>query len=154
MSTERDAFSFFHPLRIRYSEIDAQGVVFHAHYLTFFDAALTEYLRESGFDYEAGLVATGYDFHVVRSVVDYKTPIQKDEEIEIGCRIGKTGNSSVTFSLGIFGKGSGELRASGEIVWVNTDQKTRRPAPVPDEFRRLLEAMDAGKRPSKRRRVP
>lgn len=33
----RDQFSFFHPFRIRYSEIDGQGVVFNAHYLTFYD---------------------------------------------------------------------------------------------------------------------
>lgn len=43
----RDQFSFFHPFRIRYSEIDGQGVVFNAHYLTFYDTTITEYFARS-----------------------------------------------------------------------------------------------------------
>ena len=39
---ERAGFSFFHPFRVRYSEIDAQGVVFNAHYLTYYDTAINE----------------------------------------------------------------------------------------------------------------
>ena len=31
---------FRHPLRVRYSEIDVQGIVYNAHYLTFFDIGL------------------------------------------------------------------------------------------------------------------
>ena len=41
----RSQFSFYYTFRIRYSEVDAQGIVFNAHYLTFFDTAMTEYLR-------------------------------------------------------------------------------------------------------------
>jgi hypothetical protein len=37
----REQFWFFHPFRVRYSEIDGQGVVFNAHYLTYFDTTIT-----------------------------------------------------------------------------------------------------------------
>ena len=47
----RDEFNYFYSFRVRYSEIDAQGIVFNAHYLTYFDSAMTEYLRNLGYDY-------------------------------------------------------------------------------------------------------
>lgn len=74
----RDQFSFFHPFRIRYSEIDGQGVVFNAHYLTFYDTTITEYFRALGYDQYADAQKTGMDFHVVKSVVEYKSPIRFD----------------------------------------------------------------------------
>jgi hypothetical protein len=46
----REQFWFFHPFRVRYSEIDGQGVVFNAHYLTYFDTTITEYFRALGYD--------------------------------------------------------------------------------------------------------
>ena len=46
----REQFNFHYSFRIRYSEVDAQGIVFNAHYLTFFDTAMTEYLRHINYD--------------------------------------------------------------------------------------------------------
>ena len=48
--TTRDQFRFFHPFRVRYSEIDGQGVLFNAHYLTYYDTAITEFFRALGYD--------------------------------------------------------------------------------------------------------
>lgn len=134
----RDQFRFFHPFRVRYSEIDGQGVVFNAHYLTYYDTAVTEYFRALGYDQYADAQKTGMDFHVVKSVVEYKAPIRFDQEIEVGARVARIGSSSLVFELGIFLKGADELLATGEIVWVNTDQRTHRPVPIPDATRQLL----------------
>jgi acyl-CoA thioester hydrolase len=41
----RDAFRFFHPLRVRWAEVDPQSIVFNGHYLTYADVAITEYFR-------------------------------------------------------------------------------------------------------------
>ncbi|MFX9915844.1 thioesterase family protein, partial [Acinetobacter baumannii] len=78
------------------------------------------------------------DFHVVKSVVEYKSPIRFDAEIEVGARIARIGTSSMTFELAIFLKDSGNLMATGEVVWVNTDQSTHRPAPIAAEIRNLI----------------
>ncbi|MDO8977746.1 MAG: thioesterase family protein [Afipia sp.] len=134
----RDQFSFFHPFRIRYSEIDGQGVVFNAHYLTFYDTAITEYFRALGYDQYADAKKTGMDFHVVKSVVEYKSPIRFDAEIEVGARVARIGSSSMTFEMAIFQKDSADLMATGEVVWVNTDQSTHRPAPITAEVRNLI----------------
>lgn len=137
----RSDFAFFHPLRVRYSEIDGQGVVYNAHYLTYFDVAITEYLRWLGYDYPlGGDPQTGTDFHLVKALVEYKAPVAYDEEIEIGVRVGRLGNTSATFALAIFPDGGGEVRSTGEIVWVNTDQQAHKPVPLPAAFRAAVEA--------------
>jgi len=135
---QRSEFRFFHPFRVRYSEIDGQGVVFNAHYLTYFDTAISEYFRALGYDQFADARRTGVDFHVVKALVEFKQPILLDQEIEVGVRVGKMGNSSVAFELAIFAKGDGAELATGEIIWVNTDQATHKPVAVPDSFRAMI----------------
>ena len=134
----REQFWFFHPFRVRYSEIDGQGVVFNAHYLTYFDTTITEYFRALGYDQYADAKKSGVDFHVVKSVIEYKAPVRFDWELDVGARIARIGNSSLTFELAIFLKGGGDALVTGEIVWVNTDQKTHRPVPISKEIRDLI----------------
>ncbi len=135
-------FSFSYPFRIRYSEIDGQGVVFNAHYLTFFDTAITEYFRELSFDYLGQIEKTGNDFHTVRTIVDYKAPVRFDERIDVFVRAARIGRSSLSLVLEIYGKDSDQLRNSGEVVWVNTDQSTGKSTPLPTDLIDLLRAKE------------
>ena len=57
----REQFWFFYPLRVRYSEVDCQGVVFNANYLMYFDTTITEYFRALGYDQPADAKTTGVD---------------------------------------------------------------------------------------------
>lgn len=138
----RAGFRFFYPLRVRYSEVDQQGVVFNAHYLTYYDTALTEYFRGLPWDLMGEATASGVDFHAVRCVVEYKAPIRFDQEVDIGCRVARLGRSSLTFALAIFPRGGEALLATGEVVWVYTDQRSHRPVPVGDRLRGLLQARE------------
>lgn len=38
-------YNFHYPLRVRWAEVDRQGIVFNGHYLTYFDVGITEYWR-------------------------------------------------------------------------------------------------------------
>ena len=80
----REQFWFFHPLRVRYSETDPQGVVHNANYLMYFDTTITEYFRALGYDQQADAKRTGVDFHVVKSLIEYKAPVRFDQEIDVG----------------------------------------------------------------------
>lgn len=131
----RSDFRFFHPWRVRYNEIDGQGVVYNAHYLTFFDVAIYEYLRGLGFLQDREARASGCDFHVVRALVDYKAPLMFDDEFAIGIRVSRIGRSSITFASAILREGIAAPLATGEIVWVYTDQATKTPLPVPAALR-------------------
>ena len=134
----REQFWFFHPFRVRYSEIDGQGVVFNAHYLTYFDTAITEYFRALGYDQYADAKKTGIDFHIVKSVIEYKAPLLFDQEIDVGVRVARIGNSSLVLELAIFLKGGNDALVTGEIVWVYTDQQTHRPVTLPASIRELI----------------
>jgi acyl-CoA thioester hydrolase len=138
----REQFWFFHPFRVRYSEIDGQGVVFNAHYLTYFDTTITEYFRALGYDQYADAKQTGEDFHVVKSVIEYKAPVRFDWELEVGARVARIGNSSLTFELAIFLKDGADALVTGEIVWVNTNQQTHRPVPISKAIRDRISARE------------
>lgn len=142
----RSDFKFSFPFRVRYSEIDGQQIVFNAHYLTYFDTAITEYFRELPHDYKTEAEQTGMDFHTVRSLVEYKKMITFDEEIDVCVRVGRIGRTSLRFDIEIHGRENGpdgdDLRATGEIVWVHTDQSNHRPAPVPDALKAKMVALD------------
>ena len=138
----REQFWFFHPFRVRYPEIDGQGVVFNAHYLTYFDTSITEYFRALGYDQYAGSCRSGIDFHVVKSLIEYKAPVLFDWELDVGARVARIGNSSLVFEFAIFSKGSADALVTGEIVWVYTSQQTHRPLSIPASIRNLIAARE------------
>lgn len=143
----RDDYAFFHPFRVRYAEIDGQGVVFNAHYLTYFDVAITEYMRWLDYDYMGEVARTGNDFHVVRTVVDYRTPIRFDWDIDVGVRVGRLGRSSMSLDCAIFR--ADDLLAQGEVIWVYTDQTTHKSVPLPQDLLDKLAAKEGARLPER-----
>ena len=127
-------FKFAWPFRVRYAEVDGQRIVFNAHYLTYFDTAITEYFRALPYDYMGQVDRTGEDYHTVRTLVEYQQPIEFDEDIEVHVRTARMGRTSLTFLLEIHPTDTEDLRATGEVVWVNADQTTHRSTPLPDEL--------------------
>ena len=135
---KRDQFKFFQDLRVRYAEVDSQGIVFNAHYLTYFDTAITEYMRNINYDYHTLVSRRGLDFLLAKSTVEHLKPIGFDEIIEIGVTAYKIGKSSLTWVLAIFKKGSSECLAKGEIFWVCSKVGTGKSYPLPENFVKLL----------------
>ncbi len=129
-------FSFFHRLRVRWAETDPQGIVFNGHYLTYFDVAITEYWRALGIPYPSTVERFGLDLFVVKTTVEYHAPAHYDDELDIGVRVGRIGNSSMQFVLGIF-RDEAHL-ISGEVIYVAAHPQTRQPQTVPQAMRELL----------------
>lgn len=134
----RNKKSFSYNFRIRYSEVDAQKIVYNSHYLTFLDVSIFEFFDAIGFNQEKYIKETNNEFHTVRAVVEYKAPATLGDTIEVLTRIKKIGNSSITFQQEIYLYESDKLLATGEIVWVNTNQEKMVPTTVPDYLRQLL----------------
>ncbi len=137
--TSRADFAHFTPFRVRYAEIDAQGIVFNAHYLTYYDVTITEYLRALAYDYDGMVAHEGLDFHLVKATVEYRQPIVKDAEIEVGIACGRVGTTSLTWSLAIFPQGGDESLSTGEIVWVCAKVGTHKSHPLPPDLLRRLD---------------
>jgi acyl-CoA thioester hydrolase len=136
----RDEFRFRHRLRVRWAEVDKQDIVFNGHYLTYFDVAITEYWRTLGVPYPAITERWGSDLFVVKAGLEYHAPARYDDELEVGVRTARIGNTSMRFEIGIF-RGDEHLIA-GELVYVNADPVTRRSKAVPPELRTLIERFE------------
>ncbi len=133
-------FSFSHPVRVRWAESDIQRVVFNGHYLTYFDIALTEYLRALFDGSKEKLHGLFEDLYVVKSTVQYKAPAHFDEVIDVGVRTAKIGRTSLTFEF-VITRGDDYL-IDGELVYVHAPGGES--SPVPDELRNLVSAFDRG----------
>lgn len=131
---ERSQFKFFYKLRVRYAEVDSQGIVFNAHYLTYFDTVLTEYMRAINFDYQGLVTTEKLDFHLVKSTVEYLHPIGFDELLEIGVTVNRIGNSSLVWALSIFREDSHECLSTGEITWVCSRVSEHKSHPLPQSL--------------------
>ncbi len=135
-------FKFSWPFRVRYSEVDGQRIVFNAHYLTYYDTAITEYFRVLPYDYMGQVERTGEDYHTVRTLVEYQQPIHFDEDIEVHVRTSRIGRTSLTFLLEIHPKDQDDQRATGEVIWVNANQATEKSAALPAELVEKIAAFE------------
>ncbi len=99
-------------LRPRYAETDAQGVVYHANYIVWFEVARGEYCRTVGYPYLA-IEREGYGFMVTDLSVKYLSPAYYDDEIVIKTWIEKTGRASCIFGYQIYNKTTGKICVEG-----------------------------------------
>ncbi len=129
---------FRHHLKVRYSEIDFQGIVYNAHYLTYFDIGVHEFFHALPYDYTVIGRTTGKDFNMAMGQVNYRRPLRLDEEFAVEVSVSRIGRSSLTFDLAIRVGDEEEPRATGEIVSVHADQTSNTSVPLPDGLLALL----------------
>ncbi|HQY76786.1 MAG TPA: YbgC/FadM family acyl-CoA thioesterase [Rhodoferax sp.] len=142
MNPKRADFRCLHRLRVRWAEVDMQKIVFNAHYLMYFDTAMADYWRELAVPYEAAMHLLNGDLYVKKASVEYFSSARYDDQLEIGLRCGRIGNSSIIFDGAIF-RGD-TLLVTGELIYVFADPATQTSRPVPDALRDLLMAYESG----------
>lgn len=138
----RSDFRFFHRLRVRWAEVDMQKIVFNAHYLMYFDTAITDYWRAVALPYEEAMHSLGGDLYVVKATVEFHASARMDDQIDVAMKCSRIGNSSLVFTGAIF-RGEQHL-ISGEIVYVFADPATQTSRPVPQVLRDTLMGYEAG----------
>lgn len=132
----REGFDFSTRLRVRYSEIDGQKVVFNSRYLEYADVALSEYWRWLKLSELPEW--DGMEFHVARATVDFKAPFRYGDEIDAWTRTERIGNSSLTSRVELCHAETGALHTVIELVYVNVDLDAGTSAPVPSAVRRRM----------------
>lgn len=134
----RTAFALVRAISTRWTDNDVYGHVNNAIYYQYFDSVINAYLVErGGLDIRSGAVV-GF---IVRSECDYFAPVSYPGDVEVGVKVEKLGNSSVTYALGLFAPGQGEPCALARMVHVFVDTATQRPVPIPGELRLALQAL-------------
>lgn len=135
-------FRFFHRLRVRWAEVDMQKIVFNAHYLMYVDTAISDYWRALALPYEEAMHQLGGDLYVKKSSLEYHASARFDDQLDVGMRCSRIGNSSMLFEAGIF-RGE-ELLISAELVYVFADPTTQKSRAVPELLRNALLSFEAG----------
>ena len=109
---------FVHRLRVRFHECDPQGVVFNAHYFSYFDVALTEMWR-AAFGSYANVVQDGTDVVVVEAGAKFRAPARFDDEVDVELAIERLGTTSMTMAAAV--RRDGQLLVEGRMVHVFVD---------------------------------
>jgi YbgC/YbaW family acyl-CoA thioester hydrolase len=139
---QRNDFRFTEPLRVRWSEVDMQHIVFNGHYLMYFDTAVAGYWRALAMPYHATMAQLQGDLYVRKATLEYLGSARYDEQLAVGVRCGRIGNSSMVMHAAVF-KGQ-QCLVHGELVYVFADPTTQTSRPVPASLRAVLQAYEAG----------
>jgi len=124
-------------VRVRYSETDKMGVVYHANYLIWFEIGRTEFCRARGFSYREMEENDNAFLVVAESYCRYKAPAYYDDQLLVRTHITELRRRSLRFGYEILRVSDGVVIAEGETGHVVTDSRGRVKS-FPDEYAKLL----------------
>jgi len=130
-SLDPDAYTFRHPIRVRFVETDAMGIVHHSNYLHYLEEARVEYLRSIGHPYSANREA-GLDAAVLECRVCYLVPLRFDDVVTVHLRLAGTTRATFTIEYVLTVDGRATSTATTRHAFVTADGKPRR---LPDWVR-------------------
>src|SRR3989337_4183179 len=134
-------YRFYHPIEVRYGDLDPQGHVNNAKHLTYFEQARIAYMielelftRDQSF-MEIGVILA--DVHIT-----YLAPIYYAEHIKVGVHATKLENKSMTWAQNIVDVKTGKELAKGEVIMVTYDYKEEKTINIPHEWREKIKAFE------------
>lgn len=134
----RDNFKHFLTIPTRWSDNDQYGHVNNAKYLTFFELIIMRYLEV---DNRIDVNAHGVRCFSVENMCRYISPVKYPDTLEAGLRVGKLGNSSVRYEVGLFVAEESAVRAVGYFTDVFVNADTEKPITIPDPIRQVLQKL-------------
>ena len=134
-------FRFYHPIEVRYGDLDPQGHVNHAKHLTYFEQARIQYMIKLGlFTKDQSFMDVGVilaDVHIT-----YFEPIYFGQNIKVGVHVATFGNKSMTWEQNIVDADTDKELAKGEVVIVTYDYQQERTMPIPQAWREKIIAFE------------
>jgi acyl-CoA thioester hydrolase len=139
----RPPFRFSAGARVGFSDTDAQGIVYYGRYAPYFDIARVEYWRHLGCSAHDDPAAGEF---VMRAFdIEYHAPATFDDVLEVFCRVARVGTTSIQFEFDVVkvgAEGADQHLASATQTMVNIDLQARRPVPIDDRMRAIIEAFE------------
>jgi acyl-CoA thioester hydrolase len=126
---------FSNRIRVRYAEIDGQGVVFNAHWLTYFDDSCTRFMESLGFGPE--FWTKQFDVMLVKAVVEWQGPAYFDEWVAVDVAPVRLGTKS--FDLRYRAHVDERRCCEATITYCAVTPGPNTPMVVPHEVRVALE---------------
>ncbi len=131
-----EGFRFVFRQPVEFRDLDALGHLNNAAYLSYVESARLAYMQEVLGPLELeelGIVA--------EARIAFRASSFLGETLDVGTRVAEIGGKSLRFEFEIHGE-DGRLRADGSTVHVTFDYDTRTSIPVPEEWRRRIDAYE------------
>lgn len=123
-------------VRVRYSETDQMGVVYHGNYAQYFEMGRVEWLRNIGISYR-WMEENGIMLPVVSLNMNYKKPARYDDLLIVKTIFKKQESVKIEFDYEIRNE-KDELLTIANSILVFVDMKTGRPVLPPEYILELL----------------
>jgi acyl-CoA thioester hydrolase len=122
---------------VRWSDVDAAGVVYFGTFVRFFEIAEEELFREAGVAY--GAVFDRFDCWLprVKYTCEFRAPARLGDVLSVSPWVRRIGTKSITIEFAIDKRTGGRV-ADCEIVLVCVDRTTWKGKPIPDGLRAAL----------------
>lgn len=129
-------YRFFHPIQVRYGDIDAQRHVNNAKYFTYSEQGRQHYLQHLG-------LWGGEDFDAIGIILleincRFRAPIHLGQHIKVGVRTSRLGNKSLDMDYALIEEETGQEMASGKAILVTYDYHSRQSIPIPEHWREAI----------------
>ena len=147
----REQFPVWVPIQVRWGDMDALGHVNNVTYFTYIEMARIAYFHRVNMN---KLWCEEFGPIVASASCDFKMPVTYPAWLDVGARITRVGNSSMTMAYGLYLKDSNDLVAQGStsIVWVNYHEG--KGVRLPDVLRSAIENLEPELSDSARRTAP
>lgn len=124
-------------LRVRYSECDAQGIVFNARWGEYIDVAASEYTRVLLGSVDPAV--TGADWRLVKQTTQWRAPGRFDDVVELRVSTTRVGTTSFVLTTEARRHANGQVLVDCETVYVIVDVASGTKRPIPEPVRAALE---------------
>lgn len=126
-------------VRVRYSETDQMGVVYHGNYIPYFEIGRVEWLRNKGVSYKT-MEENGIALPIVSMTLNYKKPARYDELLTVKTKFRSQTSVKIEFDCEIWNEQK-ELLTTAHFILVFVDVKSGRPIAPPTYINELLKEL-------------
>ena len=131
-------FNFRFRLRVRWGECDAQGIVFNAQYMNFFEVAQAEYFRNLGIRLYDAEFRKRFDLATVKATFEFMAPARVDDMLDIHMSVTRIGRSSIAFKAEMYHADAEQPCNRAEVIYANFDADAGIARAIPDDLRRVI----------------
>ncbi|ELR71304.1 4-hydroxybenzoyl-CoA thioesterase [Fulvivirga imtechensis AK7] len=120
-------------IKVRFSEVDSMGILWHGHYIKYFEDGRESFGRNFNLGY-FDVYDQGYLIPIVKIDCSFKKPIQYKDEVAIETTFIDTPAAKIIFEYKLYSKQSGDVYATGRSEQVFLDKNRQLYLTVPDFF--------------------
>ena len=129
-------FHFYHSIEVRYGDLDPQGHVNNAKFLTYIEQGRVQYIKHLGLWDGSSFLKIG--FILAEARITFLSPILYTQQVQVGVRVSRLGNKSLDMAYRLDDVQSGKELATGASVQVAYDYQLGKTIALPDRWRQAI----------------